>query len=187
VPSSSQAIVREDSREEAFIIRTIRAEELREVVNVLVSSYHQYHWAVPWNAMAIHLAELLELRRSVQGADFVVAERQGRFLGVALMLPMASKEDWPRRWASVRALAVIPEARRLGIARALLAACAERARGERATALCLHVASFMTAASQLALEVGFRRLKSGDFRMGEAYGLAEDQRVSMRAYALPLQ
>jgi GNAT superfamily N-acetyltransferase len=173
--------------EDAVITRIAGPDELREVLNVLISSYHQYRWAVPWSAVAIHLADLFDLRRSVQGADFLVAERKGRLLGVALCLPMASKQDWPRRWFSVRALAVVPEARRTGIGRALLAACVRRGRQDRATALCVHLASFMISAHKLVRGVGFQRLGAGDFQLGDGHGLAAHQPVTMKAYALPLE
>ena len=167
-------------------VRLAAPGEMQEVVGVLLAAYRQYQWALPWNAVAMHLADLLQLQWSVPGVEFLVAERQGRILGVALTLPMAGQEDGPRRWVSVRALAVVPAARRLGIASALLAACARRAREQRATALCLHVPGFMKAGNDLAARVGFHRLESGDFQLGASHGLADDQRVSMQAYALPL-
>jgi GNAT superfamily N-acetyltransferase len=169
-----------------IITRLAAPDELREVMNVLITSYHQYRWVVPWSAMAIHLADLLQLRRSVQGADFLVAQRKERLLGVALCLPMASKQDWPRRWFSVRALAVIPEARRTGVGRALLAACARRGRQDGAAALCLHVAAFTKGADRLARDLGFHRLGAGDFALGASHGLGADQQVTMMAYAMPL-
>jgi GNAT superfamily N-acetyltransferase len=184
--SNHRAKVPPEMLEDRVITRPASPEELREVLNVIIASYHQYRWAIPGAALAIHLADLLELRRSVQGTEFLVAERKGRLLGVALCLPMASKQDWPRRWHSVRSLAVLPEARRVGIARALLAACARRGREDGATALCLHVASFMKAADQLAREVGFQRLHAGDFTIGAPHGLAANQQVVMQAYAMPL-
>jgi ribosomal protein S18 acetylase RimI-like enzyme len=185
-PSNRIAKLPPEWLEEQFITRTAGADELREVMNVLIAGYHQYRWAIPWSAVAIHLADLLELRRSVQGAEFLVTERKGQLLGAALCLPMASKQDWPRRWFSVRALAVIPEARRIGVARSLLAACARRGRQDRAAALCLHIASFMKAADHLARDLGFHRLGAGDFKLGTDQGLPGDQPVTMKAYAMPL-
>jgi GNAT superfamily N-acetyltransferase len=187
VPSSHHLLdVRPELLDARVTTRVAGPEELRAVLNILITSYHQFRWVIPWSALAVHLADLLELRRSIRGADFLVAERKGRPVGVALCLPMASKQAWPRAWYSVRALAVIPEARRTGVARALLGACARRAREAGAAALCLHLASFMTGAQELAREAGFERLGAGDFELGASHGLVTEQPVNMNAYALPL-
>lgn len=67
------------------------------------------------------------------------------------------------RLGGLRALGVDPAARRLGIGRALMQACLERARAAGTAVLCLHTADFMTAAVAMYLGMGFRRVPLFDF------------------------
>jgi GNAT superfamily N-acetyltransferase len=197
VQSSAQlAVVQERERGETeeipaldslLTIRSAGAEDLKEVLSVLVLAYQPFEAWVPWSAITIHLAELFELRRSVQGSHFLVAEVNGRIEGVAMCHPMASRVSRPRHWLSVRALGVAPGAQRLGLARALLAACVSDGMASGAAALCLHLADFMSPARELVEALGLIRVAGFDFRIGAAYGLTPDQAVAMRAYVLPFE
>ncbi len=71
--------------------------------------------------------------------------------------------------ASVRMLAVAPEARRRGVGRALMDACIARARADGRGAIALYTRPFMTAAHRLYESFGFRRATELDweFEAGE--------------------
>lgn len=94
------------------------------------------------------------------GRQFV-AERAGRVLGSVLYYPGGSTRTGD---PSVRLLAVIPEARGHGIARALMDRCVEEARAEGAAALVLHTMQMMDVARGMYERMGFRRVPDYDFR-----------------------
>jgi ribosomal protein S18 acetylase RimI-like enzyme len=174
-----------DADDARLAIRTATVDDTREVMAVLAQSYRQFEPWLPWSAVAIHLAELFELRRSLRDAEFLVAVVDGRVEGVAMCVPMANKRARSRRWLRVRALGVTPRARRRGLARALLRECAVRGLAGGAGALCLHVAAFMRPARALVEALGFMRMREYDFPIGAAYGV--DEPITMRAYVLPFE
>lgn len=90
-----------------------------------------------------------------------MAERAGRVLGSVLYYPGGSTRTGD---PSVRLLAVIPEARGHGIARALMDRCVEEARAEGAAALVLHTMQMMDVARGMYERMGFRRVPDYDFR-----------------------
>ena len=76
---------------------------------------------------------------------------------------------WPPGWAGGRALAVHPDARGHGVARALLAACQRLARDCGAPVFGFHTASFMTGAIALYERLGYRLGAQFDFDMAARY------------------
>jgi ribosomal protein S18 acetylase RimI-like enzyme len=67
-------------------------------------------------------------------------------------------------WPELRLLAVAPEARGLGVGRALVDECARRARRLGADALGLHTSRSMRAAVRLYERLGFVREPGHDFQ-----------------------
>lgn len=94
-------------------------------------------------------------------ADVLVAEdADGALLGAVTFLasgdnPLAEHDD--AEAASVRFLAVEPGARRAGVARALMAACLERAGAAGAPRMRLHVIDTNAGAHRLYRALGFVR------------------------------
>jgi ribosomal protein S18 acetylase RimI-like enzyme len=70
---------------------------------------------------------------------------------------------FPPGTAGIRATAVDPAARGLGLGVALVEVCLDRARADHRTAIALHTAGFMTAAMGLYERTGFVRDRSFDF------------------------
>jgi GNAT superfamily N-acetyltransferase len=169
-------------------IRPARADELRAIFGMLVASYVEHQWVMPSAAFRIHLGDIFALRRKATAGGFLVAERKGRLVGAALYDPRPSRQEvpWPPGWASLLALAVTPEARWQGIGRSLLAACAQRARSERTTALCLHASEVMVSSIGFVERIGLVRVDALDFDLGAGHGIEPGTTVTMQAYAMPL-
>ena len=100
-----------------------------------------------------------------------MVEADGRIRGFGAFYPDASVQGlgWPPGWAGGRALAVHPDARGHGVARALLAACERLARESGAPVFAFHTASFMTGAIALYERLGYRRAPEFDFDMAARY------------------
>jgi ribosomal protein S18 acetylase RimI-like enzyme len=73
-----------------------------------------------------------------------------------------------------------------GIARALMTACADRARSAGATSLHLHTAAIMTRAIRLYERLGYRRTPAHDTDSREYYGLTARPPLRALAYRLDL-
>jgi ribosomal protein S18 acetylase RimI-like enzyme len=118
-----------------------------------------------------------------------VAERDGHIVGtVSLYLDgrAAHGFDWPRSTAVVRAMAVAPRTRGLGVAQHLLEACIAAARDAGNTAIGLHTAEFMVAARALYERSGFRRRAALDMFAGAAMGQRDVTGPLILAYQLDL-
>jgi GNAT superfamily N-acetyltransferase len=169
-------------------IRAGRPDEVRSIFGMLVAAYVEHQWVMPSAAFRIHLGDIFALRRQARSMGFLVAERAGRLLGAAMYNPRPSRQDvsWPDGWASLMALAVIPEARWQGVGRALLAACASRAREGGSSALCFHASEVMLSSVGFAEAMGLARVPTLDFDLGAGHGLDPGTTVTMRAYSLTL-
>jgi ribosomal protein S18 acetylase RimI-like enzyme len=110
-----------------------------------------------------YLARIADVRARAERTTILVAVEEGRILGsVTLELdgrtededadaPLAPDE------AHLRMLGVHPEARRRGVARALVQACIERARAAGRRRVTLNTTSRMRAAQAMYEGMGFRR------------------------------
>ena len=115
---------------------------------------------------------MLDLRSRFRDAELLVAERGGRVVGTITLYRDASQEGrgWPDAWSGIRAVAVEPSARGLGIGRRLTEVCIERSRAAGARAVCLHTASFMAAAVAMYESVGFGRAPEFDWVAADLSG-----------------
>lgn len=166
-------------------IRHAQESDLKEIFRVLLETYRPYQWVLPGSAYMAYLGSLFDLSQADPPGVFVVATRGDRMLGVAVYDPNAARRNpaWPRRWASLLAVAVVAEARRMGIGQMLLSACAGYARAQGASVLCLHIPEFTLPFGNLSERLGLNRAPHLDFDMtiGDETGLAA------RAYTLPLE
>ena len=114
-------------------------------------------------------------------ADCIVAEDRGALIGSVMLYPPKADAygDLTRAVAypEVRLVAVAPDARGRGVARALMDECIRRARTWGATALGLHTSGSMSAAMALYARMGFERTPETDFQppgaeLVEGYRLA---------------
>ena len=98
--------------------------------------------------------------------DDAGADRSGRPLGCVTYVPDPANpwaEHLREGEASIRMLAVAPEAQGRGTGTALVEACLERARAEGRTAVFLHSLPVMTGAQRIYTRLGFRRVPERDW------------------------
>jgi GNAT superfamily N-acetyltransferase/quercetin dioxygenase-like cupin family protein len=169
-------------------VRDAGASDLPAVRRVLLAAYQEYAATLPPAVFGRYLNDILDVEGRAGDGEVLVAERGGRVMGTVTYYPDASREGfgWPAGWAGLRALGVDPGARGLGVGRALLAACLERAEAAAAPVLCLHTAEFMTAAVALYEQAGFRRDPAYDFDATGRLALSGLRPVPILAYRLGL-
>jgi len=154
-------------------IRDAREEDLHVVSALLVDAYGQY-LLPPRELTAEERAAWDGYRRNIADvwsrtpiSSTIVAERDGKLLGsVNYYAPgQADSQDgaWPEGWASIRLLGVSPQARGLGIGRALMNECLRRAHADGATTMGLHTTTLMNVARRMYVRLGFKRAPAFDF------------------------
>src|SRR3954463_5112143 len=111
------------------IVRPARPADLPAAHDVVLAAYGQYAAVAPPEVFPTYLADVLDVERHSRFGPLLVAEVDGRILAVVTFQPDARVQSfgWPAGWASGRGLAVHPDGRGLGLARALLAECDLRA------------------------------------------------------------
>jgi ribosomal protein S18 acetylase RimI-like enzyme len=169
-------------------VRDARLPDRQAIRNVLLAAYREYAAVVPPAIFGPYLADLLDLDARARDGRLLVAGHGGRVAGTVTYHPDAAAEGfgWPAGWAGLRALGVDPAARGRGIGRALVEACQARAEAAGAPVLCLHTASFMTAAVRLYETAGFRREPTHDLDVGPHLRPEAGPSVRILAYRLDL-
>ena len=150
------------------IIRTATPADRGTIARLTLAAYREYATIMApaaWSALdgAVR-ASLVD----DTGVTRLVAEVDGTIVGsAALYAPdsaaygdLAAIAPWPE----VRLVAVDPEARGRGVARALVDECIRRARASGATALGLHSSHSMRTALHLYARMGFVRDPERDFQ-----------------------
>src|SRR5437867_3134636 len=118
-----------------LVIRDARPDEMEKVSEVIRAAYAEYEAGMPdgrWERYMHHAAELWS---QPDAPDLLVAEVEGRPVGAVTYFPKGAATGgggWPTDWAGIRLLGVHPQARGLGIGRALVEACIARARAQGA-------------------------------------------------------
>jgi ribosomal protein S18 acetylase RimI-like enzyme len=150
-------------------VRTARPDEHEEAGRVTALAYREYvqPGEAAWEA---YLEEIADVRRRARVADVLVAVEDGAILGTAT-LELGERmdgDDPPLRpdEAHIRMLGVDPAARRRGVARALMHACAERALAAGRTRITLHTTQRMLGAQAMYEGMGFERLADRVFPDG---------------------
>jgi ribosomal protein S18 acetylase RimI-like enzyme len=172
----------------AVRLRDARPSDRRAVRGVLLAAYREYAAVLPPAIFGRYLQDLLDLDARAGAARLIVAEHAGRVVGTVTFYDDAAAEGlgWPSGWSGVRALGVDPDARGLGVGRALMQTCLRRAQAAGADVVCLHSAAFMTAAVGLYEAMGFRRDPAHDFEIVERLGLDGLRPIPIHAYRLDL-
>lgn len=164
-------------------VREARPDEGGAVAALLRAAYLAYAGALPPDLLDAWIDDVLDPGTG----STLVALVDGRIAGTARWYPPGSyPAPLPAGSAGVRAVAVAPPHRRTGVASALMAVCAERARAAGATALHLHTAPFMTAAAALYARLGYRRDPGADLDLGVRFGTAPPGEAVVTAYRLDL-
>jgi ribosomal protein S18 acetylase RimI-like enzyme len=150
----------------AIVVREARPEEFAEAGNVTAAAYAEFVRPedADWKA---YVEELRDVERRAGRAVVLVAvddARTGapeRILGtLTLELSTRINEDsppLPDEAAHIRMLGVLPEARRLGVARALMQEAERRAHDAGKRRLTLHTTERMKAAQAMYGSLGFSR------------------------------
>ncbi|WP_420128980.1 GNAT family N-acetyltransferase [Longimicrobium sp.] len=148
-------------------IRDARPDERDAIRAITRQAYEQYASIMEPDAWA-GLSGAIDAGLEAEGADRIVAERDGRLLGCVALFPPAADaypgETGPASWPELRLLAVAPEARGQGVGQALVEECARRARRLGASELGLHTSRSMGAAMRMYRRMGFVRAPEHDFQ-----------------------
>ena len=142
---------------------------IREVV---IAAYRQYADLIPPDVFSPYLADVLDLDTHARRGRLFVVEAGERVCAFAAFYPDASVADsvWPPGWASGRALAVHPDARGTGAARALLATGEYLAIQAGAPVFAFNTHSYMTGAIALYERLGYRRAPKFDVDLAARFG-----------------
>ena len=156
------------------VVRRGLSAEIPSIADVIRAANEAYRPVAPADFFAAYLASALDLEgRLRDGGTVLVAERDGAIVGTVTYFQDARWEampmDPPLGTAGLRATAVHPVHQGLGIGRALVAACLERARGHAAERMLLHTAAFMVPAIELYERLGFVREPSLDYPVDEFF------------------
>jgi ribosomal protein S18 acetylase RimI-like enzyme len=153
-------------------VRDARPDELDTVSSLLAEVYSAFRPHLPADAWHSYLGEVVDVRSRVADSDLLVAEIEHALVGTVGFYPDAARstlERWPPGWASIRAVAVMSDARGRGVGETLARECLRRAEESGARAVGLHTASFMSAATRLYERLGFRRAPEFDIEIGEMF------------------
>jgi GNAT superfamily N-acetyltransferase len=150
-----------------LIIRDARADERDAIRDLTLAAYQQYEKVMPAPVWASYRRNIVATLEGPDAGEQIVAEWDGRLAGSISFYPQPtdaySRDEPPMPWPMVRLLAVSPAERDHGIGAALVAECEHRARQAGATALGLHTADMMQAATHLYQRLGFVRAPAHDF------------------------
>lgn len=147
-------------------VRQARPEDLARADRVACRAYAEYEREFPeWIPYLRRGVPMTELAREAQ---VLVAELDGAIAGaVGYVAPHWAKHAaFPREWAALRFMAVDPDHRRKGVARALAGECVRLAKSDGAEVLGLFTSPAMATAFALYLKMGFRRERSMEAVMG---------------------
>lgn len=168
---------------DGLVIRDARPEERGAIRDLTLRVYADFAQVMDPAAFAGLDGAVRSALEGDAPAERIVAEREGRMVGAVHLYPpaydayggLAESAPWPE----LRMLAVAPEARGLGVGRALVDECVRRARRMGAAELGLHTSRSMAVAMRMYEQMGFVRAPEYDFQP-EGAELVE-------AYRLPLE
>lgn len=153
----------------AIEVRPARPDEFEEAGRVTALAYGEF--VRPNDAdWQDYLARIGDVAGRADRTKVLVAVEEGRILGsVTLELDSRTEPDddpLPPDEAHVRMLGVHPEARRRGIARILMEACADQARRAGKRRITLNTTMRMRAAQAMYESLGFSRMEDRVFPDG---------------------
>lgn len=172
-------------------IHPVQSGEREATRALVVRANSEFAGQVPEGFFRSYLASATDLEgRLATGGEVLVAELAGRIVGTITYFREANDEGmgpgFPPGTAGIRATAVDPASRGLGLGVALVEACLDRARADGRAAIALHTAAFMTAAMGLYERMGFVRDRSFDFPAREFFPYGPDAEISALAFVRQL-
>jgi ribosomal protein S18 acetylase RimI-like enzyme len=151
-----------------IVVREAQPEEFAALGEITVAAYRAVGEVDDG-----YVAELRDVATRARAVPILAAvdEETGRLLGTATYVPGPGPyhEGEFGDSASMRMVAVAPDAQGRGVGRRLVEACLDRARAAGTTAMTLYTRPKMTAAHHLYESLGFRRVPELDweFEPGE--------------------
>jgi len=151
----------------SVLLRDAADEDSNAIRAITLAAYAQYEKAMPETVWAGFSRQLSATLNGDTPAQRIVAEEAGSVVGSVYLYP-ADANAYAGAAAGmgcpeVRLLAVRPEMRGRGIARALMEECATRARRAGASALGLHTTAVMRDAIRLYERMRYVRVPEFDF------------------------
>ena len=146
------------------LIREAQAGELEAVEALVKGAYREFQELVPEEGWERWMASITLALKAGEGL-LLVAEVEGDIQGTVQFFPDASRSHqgrWPAGAATIRLLAVRPEARGQGLGTLLTRECLRRARDLKIPTLYLYTGRFMLAAQQIYAKLGFKRASEFD-------------------------
>jgi ribosomal protein S18 acetylase RimI-like enzyme len=147
------------------VIRDARLDEADAVSAVIRDAYAELESTYPAD-WARYFEMVVKVERHFENAEIIVAEQAGRLIGTVMFYrdgSLSAQGPWPQGSAGVLRLAVLPEARGLGLGRRLTEECIRRCREAGIPVLALHTTDWMPVAKAMYERMGFVRDASFDF------------------------
>jgi GNAT superfamily N-acetyltransferase len=154
-----------DNLHRSLIIRDATPEEADAVSDVIRTAYAQFEATYPAD-FSFYFERVVQVDRHFENGEIIVAEQGGRLIACVFFYrdgSLSAQGPWPEGSAGVLRLAVIPEARGLGLARRLTEECMRRCRDYGIQTLALHTTDWMPVAKSMYERMGFVRDDSFDF------------------------
>lgn len=151
-----------------MIIRDARVDEHLYIKELRYRAYKEHSKKINekhWNILKNQVLSDADLQ---EGVIRIVAEIEGNIVGTVALFPpkvdaysgLVAELNHPE----IRMLAVSPEARGKGVARALIYECIERMKKEGFDYIGLHTSDFMESAVKLYERLRFERMPKFDFQ-----------------------
>lgn len=146
------------------LIREARSEELATVEALVKGAYREFRELVPEEGWQRWMESISLALNSGEGLT-LVAEADGAIQGAVQFFPDATRARqgrWPAGTATIRLLAVRPEARGRGLGTLLTKECLRRARDLKIPTIYLYTGRFMLSARHIYEKLGFQRAPEHD-------------------------
>lgn len=145
--------------ETPYTIRQATPADFPAINRLCVDAYREFAAALDpadWEQMHAALAHASDLSSA---GELLLAEDATGVLGVILYVPPGKSDGAyiPRRWASLRMLAVAPRCRGRGVGRGLTQACIKQAHGDQAEVIGLTTTDLMKTAQAMYERMGFEK------------------------------
>jgi ribosomal protein S18 acetylase RimI-like enzyme len=151
-----------------LVIRDAAPDDEEQISTVTRRAYAEYVTTMEPAAWAGLREMVTRTLLSDNPAQKIVAVLEGRVVGSVMLSPAAAETYGGAiaglPWPEVRLLAVEPDARGRGIARALMEECLRRAAAAGAGRIGIHTSRSMRAALGMYRAMGFERAPDFDFR-----------------------
>jgi ribosomal protein S18 acetylase RimI-like enzyme len=164
-----------------LVVRDAHADERDKVETLTRLAYDEFATAMEPSAWKALESAMNAVLRDSADAQIIVADDDGRIVGSVFLYPANARpygDGDVLASPEFRLLAVAPNARGRGVARALVEECIRRAKAHGATELGLHTSKSLTAAIALYERLGFTRVPERDFQP-EGAELVQGYRIGL--------